>query len=160
MPSLKLAATKIPEDWDEKLNRLTQETGLTRAEILRNAIGQYLGMLTDNPVNDALTVTEKLQALTDRVDALEAKLSDRLTTVNRASRPSRSKVARDTDKGMTVDHPERTGDTRDTERANSSQCPKCGSTDTAEWGKGKLRGDGTRGQKIKCNSCGKFSIVS
>jgi len=38
-------------------------------------------------------------------------------------------------------------------------CPKCGSTHTDRWGRGKLRKDGTKGQKIMCHDCKQTSMI-
>lgn len=44
-------------------------------------------------------------------------------------------------------------------KGEAPSCPKCGSTQTTKEGSGKLRKDGTRAVRVRCKTCGKFSMI-
>ena len=51
MSKLEFVGTKIPPEWIKRLEELSEETKKTRGVILREAIGQYLDLDSDNPDN-------------------------------------------------------------------------------------------------------------
>ena len=70
---MKLVATKISPDWFERLEALTEETGLTQSAILREAIGQYLGIEKVNLVSPVNELRSEIEDLKARVTVLEGK---------------------------------------------------------------------------------------
>ena len=101
MDKLKLVATKISPDWFERLETLIAETGLTQSAILRDAIGQYLGIDKVNlvsPVNELRSEIEDLKARMTAIEGLTqldnvnpvktVKLSPRPTSSIKVSPPS------------------------------------------------------------------------
>ena len=79
MSKLEFVGTKIPPEWIKRLEELSEETKKTRGVILREAIGQYLGLDSDNPDNKRIDpLRSEIEALKARVTALEGKtpLSD------------------------------------------------------------------------------------
>ena len=74
MSKLEFVGTKIPPEWVERLEELSKETGKTRGVILRAAIGQYLGLDSDNPDNKKTDpLRSEVEDLKARVTALEGK---------------------------------------------------------------------------------------
>ena len=71
MDKLKLVATKISPDWFERLETLIAETGLTQSAILRDAIGQYLGIDKVNLVNPVNELRSEIEDLKARMTAIE-----------------------------------------------------------------------------------------
>lgn len=45
-----LAHARIPQDWDNQLRAIAQETGKSYSEVVREAIGEYIGKTEPNSV--------------------------------------------------------------------------------------------------------------
>ena len=74
MSKLEFVGTKIPPEWIKRLEELSEETKKTRGVILREAIGQYLGLDSDNPDNKRIDpLRSEIEDLKARVTALERK---------------------------------------------------------------------------------------
>ena len=74
MSKLEFVGTKIPPEWIKRLEELSEETRKTRGVILREAIGQYLGLDSDNPDNKRIDpLRSEIEDLKARVTALEGK---------------------------------------------------------------------------------------
>jgi hypothetical protein len=41
-----IAAARIPHSWDEQIRAIANETGQTHSDVVKEAIGQYLGKKT------------------------------------------------------------------------------------------------------------------
>ena len=98
MSKLEFVGTKIPPEWVERLEELSKETGKTRGVILRAAIGQYLGLDSENPDN------KKVDPLRSEIEDLKARMTaledlPRLTTaypvsaVKPSTRPAKTREA-------------------------------------------------------------------
>ena len=69
MNRLKLVSTKVPPDWFERLEELTKKTGLTQSAIIRDVIGQYLGLDTISSVD------KKVDPLRSEIEDIKARLT-------------------------------------------------------------------------------------
>ncbi|MBD1847017.1 CopG family transcriptional regulator [Cyanobacteria bacterium FACHB-63] len=152
-----LAACKIPSEWLQKIDVMAREAGVNRSDILKQAIAQFIGESSQPTQNEALT------SLTERIDRLESLVSELLETpskqgftpVNAAKSVESHLDANqsDSDKRTNASIMPLTPVIRHSQGTNSPPCPKCSSDRTRFEGKGKLRRDGTRSQRIMCLDC-------
>ncbi|AKG24939.1 hypothetical protein [Calothrix sp. 336/3] len=63
-----MIGARCPEAWQEKIKNIAQLTGRTEADVVREALGQYLGLVDPKAVKRALDDHE------ERLSRLEAKL--------------------------------------------------------------------------------------
>ena len=71
--SMKFVGTKIPPEWLDRLDKITKQTALTQGAILREAIGQYLGIENVIPITPVIELRSEIEDLKARVTALEGK---------------------------------------------------------------------------------------
>jgi RHH-type rel operon transcriptional repressor/antitoxin RelB len=64
-----MVGARVPQDWQQKISAIALAAGRKEAEIVRDAIAQYLGQTDPNSVKGALA------DLQDRVANLEGKLA-------------------------------------------------------------------------------------
>lgn len=62
-----IASARIPNSWDDQIKAISAETGKTPSEIVKEAIGQYLGK-TD--VDSVQSMSRRLAALERQVKKL------------------------------------------------------------------------------------------
>ena len=147
MSKLEFVGTKIPPEWIKRLEELSEETKKTRGVILREAIGQYLGLDSDNPDNKKTDpLRSEIEDLKARVTALEGE-----TTLSN-SYPVGKEITR-----LAMDN--RVKPVAIPDQKLNQKCPHCGSTKYRLNGLGQLRADGTKGQRLKCTACGKGWVV-
>lgn len=53
-----MLAARCPQDWIEQVNQIAELTGRTSAEVVREAIGQYLGATELRDLQSALAALE------------------------------------------------------------------------------------------------------
>lgn len=64
-----MVGARVPQAWQEKIQQLAQLSGRREADIVREALGQYLGVSDPNAVKGAIA------SLESRVAVLENKLA-------------------------------------------------------------------------------------
>jgi RHH-type rel operon transcriptional repressor/antitoxin RelB len=64
-----MVGARVPQAWQEKIQQLAQLSGRREADIVREALGQYLGQV------DVMTVKGAIANLESRVAMLESKLA-------------------------------------------------------------------------------------
>ncbi len=64
-----MVGARVPQDWQQQISAIALAAGRKEAEIVREALGQYLGQ------TDPASVRGAIASLEDRVDNLERKLS-------------------------------------------------------------------------------------
>jgi RHH-type rel operon transcriptional repressor/antitoxin RelB len=64
-----MVGARVPQDWQQQISALATASGRKEAEIVREALGQYLGK------NDPGSVKGAITDLQERVEALERKLA-------------------------------------------------------------------------------------
>lgn len=69
MPESPMVGARVPQDWQQQIQEIAQATGRKEAEIVREALAQYLRKTDPSSVKGALT------SLEDRVANLERKLA-------------------------------------------------------------------------------------
>ena len=133
----KLVSYKLPENLIETLKAEAEKRGASQTALIIQGLQHVLGIASDTAPNaalDAADIDERLESaiapLRLEVDALKAAI-EALQNVPRKA-PVHSDV---------------------------QGCPKCGSSNIAPWGKGRLRADGSQGRKIMCNTCKKVSTI-
>ena len=147
MSKLEFVGTKIPSEWIQKLKQLTEETGKTQSAIVRDAIAAAIGVNQETKVNPLRSELDDLKA---RVTVLEE--ITRLSTVNQTEKQDR--IIK-----VNLINPIAAVTTNSEPIVLSHKCPRCGSVQYRSNGKGQLRSDGTRGQRLKCVACDKGWIV-
>ena len=73
MSAMKFVGTKIPPEWLERLEEITKKTALTQGVILREAIGQYLGIENVISITPVIELRSEIEAIKVRVTVLEGK---------------------------------------------------------------------------------------
>jgi RHH-type rel operon transcriptional repressor/antitoxin RelB len=69
MAELLLVRARVPQDWQQQIQEIATASGRKEAEVVREALAQYLGRTDPGSVKGALA------ALDDRVTVLERKAS-------------------------------------------------------------------------------------
>jgi len=69
MPESPMVGARVPQDWQQQIQEIATTTGRKEAEVVREAIAQYLGKTDPAAVKGASTT------LDDRVTLLERKLA-------------------------------------------------------------------------------------
>jgi RHH-type rel operon transcriptional repressor/antitoxin RelB len=64
-----MVGARVPQDWQQQISAIALAAGRKEAEIVRDAIAQYLGKTDPNSVKGAIA------SLEDRVASLERKLA-------------------------------------------------------------------------------------
>lgn len=64
-----MVGARVPQDWQQQISAIALAAGRKEAEIVRDAIAQYLGKTDPNSVKGAIA------SLEDRVASLEQKLA-------------------------------------------------------------------------------------
>ena len=146
MTRLKLVSTKITDDLVDRLERYTQSIGLTQSAIIRKAIGHYLDKV--DPVDSSVDpVDSVVDPVRSEIDAIK----DRLTALEKLTQLTMVDSVVDPVDPITV--------TAAAPIVRPHKCPRCGSAQYRSNGKGQLRSDGSRGQRLKCVACDKGWIV-
>ena len=153
-----LATFKIdPAQWKEFKDRCTESDSNATKTIL-NLIGAYLdgrvSLAPNRPESDITLIDERLDSaiapLRLEVDALKAEMES--LHLRMANQPStiQNQPSEDAPQGIPIKTPV---------RSDVPICSKCGSSDIARWGKGRLRSDGSQGRRVLCGGCGKISTI-
>ena len=74
MAELPLVGARVPQDWQQQIQEIATAAGRKEAEVVREAIAQYLGETDSTSVKGAIALFE------DRVANLERKLQGRETS--------------------------------------------------------------------------------
>ncbi len=69
MASSPMVGARVPQEWQQQISASANATGRKEAEIVREALGQYLGKTDPGSVKGAIALLE------DRVTNLERKLT-------------------------------------------------------------------------------------
>ena len=69
MPESPMVGARVPQEWQQQISAIANASGRKEAEIIREAIGQYLGKTDLGSVKGAIANLE------DRVASLERKLA-------------------------------------------------------------------------------------
>ncbi len=69
MPESPMVGARVPQEWQQQINAIALASGRKEAEVVREAIAQYLGETDPGVVKGALV------SLEDRVATLERKLA-------------------------------------------------------------------------------------
>lgn len=69
MPESPMVGARVPKDWQQQIQEIAQAAGRKEAEVVREALAQYLGKTDPSSVKGALALLE------DRVANLEQKLA-------------------------------------------------------------------------------------
>ena len=160
MSKLEFVGTKIPSEWIQKLKQLTEETGKTQSAIVRDAIAAAIGV---NQLIEVNPLRSELDDLKARVTALEE--ITRLSTVNQTEERDWITKVNPINPIAAVTNPEpepiANTNTKPTVQpiARLYKCPRCGSDRYRLNGFGKLRTDGSRGQRLKCIDCDRGWLV-
>jgi RHH-type rel operon transcriptional repressor/antitoxin RelB len=64
-----MVGARVPQEWQQQINAIALASGRKEAEVVREALGQYLGRTDPGSVKGAIA------DLQDRVDRLEQKLA-------------------------------------------------------------------------------------
>ncbi len=68
MPESPMVGARVPQDWQQQINAIAAAAGRKEAEVVREALAQYLGQ------TDPAAVKGAIASLQDRVTDLERKL--------------------------------------------------------------------------------------
>jgi RHH-type rel operon transcriptional repressor/antitoxin RelB len=68
MSEMQMVGARVPKDWHEQIQQIAQATKRKEAEVLREAIAEYLGRI------DADSVKDTIADLQDRVVRLERRV--------------------------------------------------------------------------------------
>ena len=69
MPKSPMVGARVPQDWQQQISAIATASGRREAEIVREALGEYLGK------TDPASVKGAIASLEDRVATLERKLT-------------------------------------------------------------------------------------
>lgn len=69
MPGPLMVGARVPQDWQQQISAIATASGRKEAEVVREAITQYLGR------TDPSSVKGMIASLEDRVASLERKLA-------------------------------------------------------------------------------------
>lgn len=69
MPESPMVGARVPLSWQQQIQEIASAAGRKESEVVREAIGQYLGKTDPSNVKGAIS------DLQDRVNSLERKLS-------------------------------------------------------------------------------------
>lgn len=69
MPESPMIGARVPQEWQQQINAIATASGRKEAEVVREALGQYLGK------NDPGSIKGAIASLEDRVADLERKLA-------------------------------------------------------------------------------------
>ena len=64
-----MVGARVPQDWQQQINAIAAASGRKEAEVVREALGQYLGK------NDPGSIKGAIAQLQDKVANLERKLA-------------------------------------------------------------------------------------
>jgi RHH-type rel operon transcriptional repressor/antitoxin RelB len=64
-----MVGARVPQEWQQQISEIARATGRKEAEVVREALGQYLGK------NDLGSVKGAISSLEDRVADLERQLA-------------------------------------------------------------------------------------
>ncbi len=153
---------RIPSRLLEEVDRQAVN-GKTRTDVLVELLEKGLGMssteLDSKPSSDRLADVEQLlrdrlsnveQTLSDRIAKIEQLLSDRISPAPKPISDRLSNVERPRENRLESESIIRSDIADD-----PMICRNCGASELRREGFGKLRADGTRGQRWWCRSCGK-----
>ena len=71
---MRCVATRIPPEWQEKLNQFCEITGKTPADVLRDALGQYISVEIPRQQSELEQLRSEQIATQQRVAQLEHRL--------------------------------------------------------------------------------------
>ena len=69
MPESPMVGARVPQDWQQQIQEIAAAAGRKEAEVIREAIGQYLGQI------DPASVKGAIASLEYRLASVEQKLS-------------------------------------------------------------------------------------
>ncbi len=69
MPKSPMIGARVPHEWQQQISAIATASGRKEAEVVREALGQYLGK------TDLGSIKGAIASLEDRVDRLEQKLA-------------------------------------------------------------------------------------
>lgn len=69
MPKSPMIGARVPQEWQQQINAIAAASGRKEAEVVREALGQYLGRTDPGSIKGAIA------DLQDRVASLERKLA-------------------------------------------------------------------------------------
>jgi RHH-type rel operon transcriptional repressor/antitoxin RelB len=69
MPESPMVGARVPQEWQEQISVIATASGRKEAQVVREALGQYLGK------NDPGSIKGAITDLQDRVASLEQKLA-------------------------------------------------------------------------------------
>ena len=144
---------KLPENLIETLKAEAEKRGATQTALMIQGLQHVLGIASSTAVDAAdidLRIESAIAPLRLEVDALKAAIEAlRIRIANQPTylqnQPSENAPTSVVKKAAV--------------RLDATICPKCESGNTAPWGKGRLRSDGTRGHKIMCGACKRVSTI-
>jgi len=142
-------STKIPFALKNRISKFADAINISQSRLFVEALTQYLdgdaqSLSTAENLIGRITLLEKqfAEAL-DRITELEGAIARQSPTIQKQpSENARQAVP-----------------TESVVRLDVQGCPKCGSSDIARWGKGRLRSDGSQGRRVLCGGCGKISTI-
>jgi hypothetical protein len=142
---------RIPSDLLEKIDKRAI-AGKTRTDIVIELLRAGLAL----EQSEQRIEVDRFTVLDRRITELEALvkqlLDERKTIVEQPSKNALESASADEAVGAIVTKAAiATGD--------EVICPKCGSGNTAHWGRGKVRKNGTRANKLMCHTCGKTTMI-
>lgn len=154
---LEFIGCKISKEWLEQLDEIARSSGSTRSDIVKQAIGQFLGESSQAKQDGLTALTIRLERLEKIVSQLESLPNKRLNVVNQTDRLEGSEKI--SNKGTNAQPDSQTLTRDDSQRGEPPLCLKCGSAHTRFEGRGKKRKDGSRSQRIFCLDCRKISSI-
>ena len=69
MPESPMVGARVPQDWQQQIQEIASAAGRKEAEVVREALAQYLGRTDPSSVKGAIS------SLEERVSVLERKLA-------------------------------------------------------------------------------------
>jgi RHH-type rel operon transcriptional repressor/antitoxin RelB len=69
MPESPMVGARVPQEWQQQISAIAAAAGRKEAEVVREALAQYLGQTDPSAVKGAIALLE------DRVASLERKLA-------------------------------------------------------------------------------------
>ena len=69
MPESPMVGARVPQDWQQQIHEIAAATGRKEADVVREALAQYLGKTDPSSVKGAIA------SLEDRVASVERKLA-------------------------------------------------------------------------------------
>ena len=142
-------STKIPFALKNRISKFADAINVSQSRIFVEALTRYLDgdaqslSTVENLIGRINLLEKQSEATLSRLAALEATIARQPPTIQK--QPSE-----DAPQGIPIKTPV---------RSDTPICSKCGSSDIARWGKGRLRSDGSQGRRVMCGGCGKISTI-